>query len=277
MQPAVPPEAPLALTGTRRFELVSRHTGHTYEVLVSVPLRPPPPQGYPVVYLLDGNAHFPVAHKIAQAITYYAKGTEVAEPVIVGVGYPGVELLNEHARAEDYTPPAADLSDTGDARNPRQGGADRFLTFLDDELWPALASRAPLDASRRTIMGHSYGGLLALHAWKTRPGSFSLAVAGSPSIWWNHRSVLEGLAPRADGPALLITVGSLEQTPPARASEDRARMLRARQMIDNAQEAARRSGARLMLFEGFDHYGSALPMLRLGLLSVMAPSLIDAP
>jgi iron(III)-enterobactin esterase len=34
------------------------------------------------------------------------------------------------------------------------------------------------------LWGHSYGGLLVLHALLTRPGEFAHYAAASPSLWW---------------------------------------------------------------------------------------------
>ena len=69
---------------------------------------------------------------------------------------------------------------------PVPDGADRFLEMIAGELLPAIGRIAPLDPARRTLIGHSYGGLFALHALFTRPDLFEAHVAGSPSIWWQE-------------------------------------------------------------------------------------------
>ncbi len=272
------------LHGTQHFALTSAHTGRTYEIELSVPDEPPPADGYGVVYVLDGNASLPVADKTARAIVQLAHGNKlpVTQTLIVAIGYPGTVLLNEQARADDYTPPAPDVTQTGDARNKRQGGGDRFLEFLERELKPAIAARFPIDTTRETLMGHSYGGLFALHVLFTRPDAFDTYIAGSPSIWWNQRWVLTErdaflASGRASTAKLLLTVGGLEQTVPPRLAA-RARLLESRRMIDNAKDVATslegRVDVRLRIFVGDDHYGAVLPMLRTGLITVMAPALL---
>ncbi|MBF3166256.1 ferric enterobactin esterase PfeE, partial [Pseudomonas aeruginosa] len=70
------------------------------------------------------------------------------------------------------------------------GGADAFLDLLRDGMRPAVAAQAPLDTARQTLWGHSYGGLLVLHALFTRPGEFARYAAASPSLWWRDGAIL---------------------------------------------------------------------------------------
>ncbi|MFY2561729.1 alpha/beta hydrolase [Corallococcus terminator] len=281
---------PVTLPGTFQFDLDSTHTGRTHRVYVAVPEGQAPAEGHPVIYLLDGGAHFPTLDRLTRVLPRLAKGFGVAAtpPIIVGLAYPGDQPYNDQARGEDYTPPAPELSNTGDRFSKKQGGADRFLDFLKKELEPALASRLQLDASRTALMGHSYGGLLVLHALFTRPTSFGTFIAGSPSIWWNDRYVLTEkkvlLEQHARTPVkarVLLTVGGLEQKP--RKSEGPRGMLTVeRRMVDNARELSVELAAlgggdfevRYLEFPGDDHYSASLPMLNRGLLFFSAPALL---
>lgn len=282
--------APVTLQDTFQFDLDSTHTGRTHRLYVAVPEGPAPAAGHPVIYLLDGGAHFPTLERLTRVLPRLARGFGVAAatPVIVGLTYPGDQAHNDQARGEDYTPPASNLSNTGDRFSKKQGGAERFLDFLKKELEPALASRLPIDGSRTALMGHSYGGLLVLHAFFTRPTSFDTFIAGSPSIWWNDRYVLtekkaflERFARTPVKARVLLTVGGLEQKP--RKSEGTRGMFAAeRRMVDNARELAVELEAmgggdfavQYLEFPGDDHYSAWLPMLSRGLLFFSAPSLI---
>src|SRR5690606_6559257 len=51
----------------------------------------------------------------------------------------------------------------------------------------------PIDESRQTLYGHSYGGLFVLHALRTQPGAFQRYVAASPSLWWNAPFVTQSM------------------------------------------------------------------------------------
>jgi predicted alpha/beta superfamily hydrolase len=136
---------------------------------VSFVARPPgwtPAEGpVPFIYVLDGEAHF--AHA-ATLVRFLAVAGRMPPAVVVGVGTVD--------RARDLTP-------TPDPRRPRTGGADRFLDFLERELLPAGEEGLPARPFR-ILVGHSLGGLLAIHALTGRPGLFDATVAISPSLPW---------------------------------------------------------------------------------------------
>jgi predicted alpha/beta superfamily hydrolase len=100
---------------------------------------------YPVLYLLDGDAHF---HHVTGIVQFQAK-QKVIPPMIV------VALANTD-RTRDFTPFKIE-------RRPTSGEADRFLEFLRREVIPLV------DAQYRTqpfqiLVGHSLGGLLAVYS-----------------------------------------------------------------------------------------------------------------
>ncbi len=48
-----------------QFQIKSKNTGHDYLIQIYKPPVAPPQHGYPVLYILDGNATFPSAANIA--------------------------------------------------------------------------------------------------------------------------------------------------------------------------------------------------------------------
>jgi Predicted hydrolase of the alpha/beta superfamily len=133
--------------------------------------------------------------------------------IIVAIGYPlNRELYDMRRRTLDLSPPAG-TPVTG------HGGADIFLDFIQSSVRPAVKARFPQVAvSREALYGHSYGGLLALHALFTRPGSFDCYMASSPSIWWNNKVILQEAKaflktePLVENlPSLMVFWGSVEQ------------------------------------------------------------------
>ena len=200
---------PATLQQARQREIVSALTGGRYRIFVSVPDGPAPAAGHPVLYALDGNATFPGLSQMARMIGWQAKATGQVQPVVVGIGYAS-DRDYDPARGRDYTPPG------GTAAN--EGGAERFLDFIEQELKPLIRAMVPVDPARQALFGHSYGGLCVLHALFTRPASFQTYLAASPSIWYGDRLVLRSVGPfhqrvatLADKPALMLTVGELEQ------------------------------------------------------------------
>lgn len=154
--------------------------GRRYRIQVAA-LGPPPAHGYPVLYLLDGNAAM-------AALTAAPDAPPMQGSVLlVAVGYDTDVYFDTDARSRDYTPPLSDGRAAFDPRVPgrRGGGANAFLDFLQQRLMPRIAAGWPVDAKNRGVWGHSYGGLLALHALYTRPGLFRFHAAASPALWWH--------------------------------------------------------------------------------------------
>src|SRR6185312_6484436 len=59
---AAPPQPkPYSFVRSAQFDLPSKISGRTYRIFVHTPPTPPPPGGYPVLYVTDGNGTFPVA------------------------------------------------------------------------------------------------------------------------------------------------------------------------------------------------------------------------
>jgi predicted alpha/beta superfamily hydrolase len=191
----------------------------TRRVFLSVPDGPPPAQGYPVVYLIDGNTTFDLAR---QALA----GDPQMRAVLVGIGYPS-DSRDEIVRLRlfDLTPPTpAELIPPGMSA-PKTGGNDAFLEFLEGTVKPEVERRVAVDRTRQTLFGHSLGGLFALHVLFSRPDAFQTYIAADPSIWWNGRSILNEMQQflrdpsSGEGSRLLIeTSGKRAQRPGADAA-----------------------------------------------------------
>lgn len=231
-QPATLPQ------GLQR-DIDSSITGQRYRIYLSVPATPAPPSGHPVLYALDGNATFPALALMARSAASRSARTGQVAPVIVGIGYPSGQDFGG-GRARDYTPAA------GKDQPASEGGADRFLDFIERELKPLIAGLVPLDPARQALFGHSYGGLCTLHALFTRPGMFQTYLAASPSIWYGERIVLSemaGLAKRTAAlparPALMLSAGELEQFKTrGPAPQGHAAVAATRRMVGEAQDLA---------------------------------------
>lgn len=191
-----------------------------YHIFVSVPAEAPPPQGFPVIYVLDGNAVFGTATEAVRAQSRFPERTGVHPAILVGIGYP-TEGPFHVSRHYDFTLPVPRFElppSPNGSEWPEQGGAEAFLSFIEDELKPMIAKEFPIDATKTTLFGHSLGGLFVLYTLFTRPYSFKTYIAGSPSIYWNERALLEkeeAFRSLLDGSMtidLLLTAGELERS-----------------------------------------------------------------
>lgn len=218
----------------------SAHTGHTYRIQTAA-IGNAPAQGYPVLYLLDGDNYFPHAAQLAHTLLCKPADSQCRPLLIVGIGYAGGRHLDLAKRARDYTPPS-------DSADPKHGGAALFTRFLNDELPPLLRAQHPVNLEKQSLYGHSYGGLYALYHL-SRETPYAHYFISSPSIWWDTRSILAQL-PQTTPARIHISVGSLEKPD----ANDPVRQQRA--MIDNARQAAAKLNARFILLEHETH-GSA--------------------
>lgn len=181
--------------------------GPGYRLFIAVPKADPAPGGWPVLYMLDGNAAFDflTPADLAQA----------AGLVVVGVGYDTQRQFARELRTLDFTAPEG----PGDGLRPDHvhegrtaGGAGLFHDRLVGPLRTAAEEGLPIDPTRRTLWGHSFGGLFTLYALLARPDGFARYASISPSIWWD-----EGLIRRvaqAAHPAslpLLMALGDREK------------------------------------------------------------------
>lgn len=170
---------PVALDGTEQWTMKSEG-GLEYRIMISLPEGDVPYNGgYPVIYLLDGNAYFPAFHaaKRAQA--------KLRGAILVAIGYPSDTPLDFNRRAFDLTPPAPQ-----DRNTPAQGGQDLFLDFIQKRLMPKVSEHFKVDEDQRSLVGHSFGGMLGVYAVFTRPTLFQHVVAVSPSLWWRDQFLL---------------------------------------------------------------------------------------
>lgn len=279
--------APLTLPGSEEQQMVSK-AGLTYRIFIAIPKEAPPPEGYPVLYVLDGNA-------VAGMLSDYARtqgrtqGGLIEPAVLVAIGYPGDEAHNMPRRAQDLTPAPATPGSGTYLKPEDTGNANAFLAFLIDELKPAIAARFAVNPARQGLMGHSFGGLFTLHALFTRPDAFSTFIAASPSLWWADGAILKEEAAFAAHPPpshreLLITVGGYEQTlHPGLAgqpgAEAVAKRLAARGMVDAARGLATRLAAlpghpvdvRFELLAGQTHASAAPHAVLAGLEFFLGP------
>ena len=210
--------ARLAPLGGVQERVFPRETGErSLRVYLSAPGGQAPKQGWPVLYMLDGNATLlAVADAIAHA-RGEANGSSSIPPgiqpgdadlaaraVLVAIGYDIDARLDVETRSWDYTPlpPEAGAQGAADLMRPnrRNGGADALLDMIEHQIMPWVRASAPVDEHRRLLYGHSYGGLFTLYALTQRPSLFQHYIAASPSLWW-HAPYMEDRLTAAFGQA----------------------------------------------------------------------------
>jgi predicted alpha/beta superfamily hydrolase len=166
---------------------IAADSGEIYRIFVSYPATEPPAEGWPVLYVLDGNAIFAGFAETRRMLEKQDPG----KSIVVGVGYP-TDKAYDLRRLYDLTaasPPPSPWREQ--FAQERRGGRDKFIDFLTGRLRTEVGKRYRINRDRQALFGHSLGGLLAVHALYSRPEAFHAIVAASPSLFWNEREMVQ--------------------------------------------------------------------------------------
>ncbi|UOQ83377.1 alpha/beta hydrolase [Gracilibacillus salinarum] len=209
----------VTIPNTERHKVEADYHNRAFQVDVYQPNSPVPDEGFPVIYLLDGNSTFSTVVDAVRLQSRRPERTEVHPAVVVAIGYPTEEPFSPE-RFYDYTlaEPEFDVRKKwGDREIPAHGGADTFMEFMENVLKPMIESKYSINKLKQTIFGHSLGGLFVLHALFTNSQAFQTYIAGSPSIHWNQTAILKERdqfmqgKPKLDKPiSVLIAAGERE-------------------------------------------------------------------
>jgi len=238
---SAPWPAEVSIPSTRRIQFTSSIDHESYTLFIRTPLTPPPPEGYPVIYVLDGDLLFGMASDISMNVA--------RSPVVVAIGHgilEDMEVVAKYAmhpagntspigladiggamsalRFHDFTLPVAAHHRAPDwtGLTPENvGGVDNFLKVLENEIKPKVAASIKINSANQALFGHSIAGLAVLRVLFTEPSAFRTFIAASPSIWWDADAVLkdekkfsELVNSNKATPRVLITVGADEPDSP---------------------------------------------------------------
>jgi enterochelin esterase-like enzyme len=168
-----------------------------------------PARTYPVLYLQDGQNLFDPRTSFIPGRTWEVRehaddailAGEVEPLIIVGI-------YNNERRLAEYT----------HERDWQMGGGEaaQYGLTLTREILPFIASRYRVRTDRAStgLGGSSLGGLVSLYLGLRYATWFGKLAVLSPSVWWNHKSILGYLNERApeiwDRPRLWLDVGEKE-------------------------------------------------------------------
>ena len=186
-----------------------------------------PERHYPVLYLNDGQNLFDPRTSFIPGRTWEVReaadaaiGAHEVEPlVIVGIYNTGDRRLAEYTHERDW----------------RMGGgeADQYGELLTNELMPWIAAhyRVRREREHTGLGGSSLGGLVSLYLGLRDAEVFGRLAVLSPSVWWNHKSIVGYLDEQAahieDKPRIWLDVGDHEGRITLRDAELLAKRLRA--------------------------------------------------
>jgi predicted alpha/beta superfamily hydrolase len=238
-----------AIADTRLHVLDSTIVERPFKILVKLPADYAEKSAatYPVVYLLDGGAIFPM---LAAYYRYLRFEEAVPDLIVVGLSYGSDSFEQGNYRSTDYTAPSAERD--------YWGGAADFLRVLETEVFPLVEGGYRADPGRRILFGQSIGGQFVLFAALNKPDLFSGLIASNPAL---HRNLDYFLnfepAPGKHATRLFVASGSEDAArfrEPALAWMDKWRA---------AEEAPWDLWA--ITIDGYGHFSIAPESFRLGL------------
>ena len=138
---------------------------------------------YPVLYLLDGNTHFLNA---AAIVNFLSRNRHIPPMIVVAI--PNTK------RTRDFTP-------AKDKERTDSGGADKFIKFLKNELFP-FVDKEYRTVPYRVLFGHSLTGMFAIYTLFKDPAMFQAYIAVSPGLVYINRYVLRLIEEKKEFPDL---------------------------------------------------------------------------
>lgn len=201
--------------GIRWFDLPDSQTGVIRRLFLWVPPGPAPENGWPALWLLDGNAVISTAVDAMRAQAFWPTGTNLGWGALIAVGYPTNKAYDSFRRSWDLGPPPGQIYPpfSPDGKPVKTGGGDEMARFLLQDARIFLAGHLHLDLQNQSLFGHSFGGLFALWLMFTRPDAFCNIIAASPAITWENSFLLGHLAnwaPPGPAPRVHLSAGEWE-------------------------------------------------------------------
>jgi uncharacterized protein len=180
------PTKQVSLDNTEQFSIDSKYvTNENYIIQVGLPAGySRSGKSYPVLYVLDGDKSFGMTKEITDWLIW---SKEIKDIIVVGISYGKGTGAWWEKRARDYTL----YKDTVYYYYPNAGGADNFLRFVKNELFPAVNKNYRTSQDSNAIVGLSFGGLLSSYILLTQPDMFKGYIIISPSLFWNGNSILK--------------------------------------------------------------------------------------
>ena len=197
------------------FQSFSRATEYEYTIQLYVPEEEPPEEGFPIIYVLDGQSYFELAKSVVKLQSQNTVKTKIESSIVVGVCHHKKDT--KQRRFLDFTAPAEQYifpkrMEEKKMNFGKNGGASLFHQYMEYELKPYIEKQFPVNKKKQTLYGHSLAGYYTIWCYLTHCADFQYYLAISPSVWWNGKELYQYLekADRQHLQNLYIAVGEHE-------------------------------------------------------------------
>lgn len=134
---------------------------------------------FPLLYVLDGDTHFLSASGMINELAETSYSNLLPKMIIV--------CIPNTKRTRDLTPfPVGKNLFINEKMAAETGGAENFISCIEKEIIPHVASKYPV-TNYRALVGHSFGGIFALQVLSKHKHLFDDYVVIDPSMWYGDR------------------------------------------------------------------------------------------
>ena len=171
----------------------SKILGEDRKIFIQTPSNMKPYDAYPVLYVLDGEAHTIMT---GGQVHYLSEAYKIIPSMIV-VGIANTDRVRDLTPTHSVIGPDGKPDSSANAFGKTSGGGEKFLQFIKEELMPYIESNYPT-APYKILSGHSLGGLMAVYCMVNHPGYFNAYIGISPSLQWDNNMMLQQAAQKVD-------------------------------------------------------------------------------
>ncbi|MBN2812613.1 MAG: alpha/beta hydrolase [Bacteroidales bacterium] len=145
-----------------------------------------PIDSIPIIFVLDADMSFAMTYDIVRWLKW---GNEIPDVAIVGISYGKTQADWWQKRSRDFTTCQDKTEIWG--KWEFAGGGDRFIRFIENELFPYLEKKHKLSSPNRTIVGLSFGGLISTEILFSKTELFKNYIIAGPALQWNDRAIFK--------------------------------------------------------------------------------------
>jgi len=135
---------------------------------------------YPVLYLTDAESFFGYVKTMVSSLNYSKK---IPGMIIVGITYKNKKTIWDNRR-RDFLPIANE-------ELPGSGGSDKYIKFINNDLFPYVDSTFKSDPKERIFVGMSSGGTLGSYILSTTPEMFYRYLIVSPALHSGNEKIID--------------------------------------------------------------------------------------
>ncbi len=163
--------------------LISVETNSTYKLNIYLPISYNVSKDiYPIMILTDAYTGIKIAQTTFDLLTWWK---EIPEVIVVGIDYPYTNMTQlQRYRFRDMMPTHVEGYEPS-------GNADKFINFIEKEVFPFIQDNYRVDITDRSFYGASAGGNLASHILLEKPYLFNRYIIGSPAYWWDDNEIIK--------------------------------------------------------------------------------------